>query len=216
MSALELQQSLVKSCLLLVTFFFSACATTNSLDNLAEMLQGRYDSHPQGTAASADSQRFVDSHQRADAPALGDYVFYLQLNRGQSLTLYRQRLLVFALNSHNGQIEQRSYALNAPERFVDANRGDPILSGLTSTDIQSLFDEGCEQLWEEIDDGFRGYVDPSTCRIWSKRTQRYRRIEGETVLGASSLGLVERGYDDNLVQEFGTKQGEILILTRIE
>ena len=185
------------------------------IDDLAELMQGRFDSHPPGIAVDVDrSERLVDSRQRVVAPALGDVVFYLQLNQGEELRLYRQRILVFRIE--DGLTVQRAYVLNEPERFVDARSGDAILSGLVPDDVEPMFEEGCETVWSMIHGSFRGYTDPETCRIISSRTGKPRRIESEAILTNDRLYLVERGYDDDMNQLFGTPQGESTTLYRLD
>lgn len=193
-------------------------ATTSALaddvERLAALMQGRFDSHPPNAGTTDAEQRFVDSRQRADAPELGDVVFYLQLNRGADLELYRQRILVFT--EHEGRIEQRAYTLKDPSQFVDAKTGDDRLRGIRTTDIEPMFAEGCAQTWTATDDGFAGHTNPATCRIISSRTGNPRRIEAETILRRESLALAERGFDDDMNQLFGTPPGEVTTLYRVE
>lgn len=191
-----------------------ASAAADVLDELAALMQGRFDTHAGDTSLPA-AQRLVDSRQRVVAPAIGPVVFYLQLNRGAALALYRQRLLVFAPDG-SGNVVQRAYTLNDATRFVDAEAGDPVLAGLTMADVTPMFERGCGQLWTRTSDGFRGYTDPGTCRIISGRTSEPRRIEAETALTAESLSLAERGYDDDMKQLFGTPPGTLTLLQRIE
>ena len=199
--------------LLLVPLAVGADSAT--LERLAELMQGRYDSHPPGIETNVpDAERLVDSRQRADAPALGDVVFYLQLNRGADRTLYRQRILVFT--EKNGEIEQAAYTLKDAERFVDAEVGDPVLSGLTLDDVAPMFGDGCGQIWTADGDAFVGYVNPATCRIVSTRTGKPRRIEANSLLLVDGLSVSERGYDDDMNQLFGSPPGEATTLIRID
>ncbi len=190
-------------------------AGADALDALARSMQGRFDTHAPGRETNLPiDQRLVDSRQRADAPAIGEVVFYLQLNQGADLRLYRQRLLVFAIEGES--IVQRAYVLNDPARFVDARSGDAVLSDIAADDIRPMFERGCGQVWTTTESGFRGYTDPGTCRIVSSRTGKPRRIEAEAVLTTDELLLVERGYDDEMNQLFGTPQGDSTVLHRIE
>lgn len=205
---------------LIVLIFLSSAtsvAGAQQLEDLAGMMQGRFDSHPPGTdVATPVEQRIVDSRQRLDAPELGDAVFYLQLNQGADLKLYRQRILVLSVDPENGAITQKAYTLREPEKFIDARSGDAILEGLSESDIEPMFREGCGQRWTADGDAFRGYTDPATCRIISSRTGKPRRIEAVNLLTVDSLALVERGYDDNMNQLFGTPPGESTALVRLE
>ena len=106
---------------LILLLFLPGMALGGPIDDLAAMMQGRFDTHPPGVTVDIDvSERLVDSRQRVDAPDLGDVVFYLQLNQGEDLKLYRQRILVFRIEG--GVTVQRAYVLQDPERFVDARR----------------------------------------------------------------------------------------------
>lgn len=192
-------------------------AGAQDIEGLAKLMQGRFDSHPPGveTLAPAD-ERIVDSRQRVHASGLGDAVFYLQLNRGPELALYRQRILVLNADPESGAITQKAYTLREPERFVDARSGDSILDGLGANDIEPMFQEGCGQRWTADGDAFVGFTDPQTCRIISGRTGKPRRIEARNLLVVNGLSLVERGYDDDMNQLFGTPQGESTSLIRVE
>ena len=195
----------------------ASVAGAQQLEDLAGMMQGRFDSHPPGTdVATPAEQRIVDSRQRLDAPELGDAVFYLQLNQGAELKLYRQRVLVLSVDPENGVITQKAYTLKEAEKFVDARSGDAILETLSENDIEPMFREGCGQRWTADGDAFRGYTDPATCRIISSRTGKPRRIEAVNLLSKNGLSLVERGYDDDMNQLFGTPPGDSTVLRRVE
>ena len=199
--------------LLLIPLFVSA--QDSLLDDIARAMEGRYDTHPTGieTTTSVDD-RLVDSRQRVDAPSLGAVVFYLQLNTGANLDLYRQRVLVFE-ETETG-VTQNAFTLREPERFVDARTGDSVLTSVTAADVEPMFETGCGQHWERKNGGFYGYTDPATCRIISSRTGKPRRIEAETLLDGDRLELAERGYDDDMVKLFGSPLGERTALYRVE
>ena len=201
--------------LLLAALPLSATADNGALDVLAKLMQGRFDTHAPGHASDLPHEgRLIDSRQLVDAPDLGAVVFYLQLNQGEDLSLYRQRILIFEVQ--DGGIIQKAYTLNDAPKFVDAQRGDAALDALTMDDLNPMFQEGCGQVWTQTDTGFSGYTDPATCRIISGRTGKPRRIESEALLTGNSLSLVERGYDDDMNQLFGTPQGESTRLHRVE
>jgi hypothetical protein len=200
---------------LLLAVPLSANADSRAFDVLAEIMQGRFDTHPPGQEAELPQERrLVDSRQRVNAPDLGGVVFYLQLNQGEDLALYRQRILIF--EEKDGRITQKAYTLNNASQFVDARSGDAALDALTTDDLKPMFQEGCGQVWTQTDTSFTGYTDPATCRIISGRTGKPRRIESVAILTGASLSLVERGYDDDMNQLFGTPQGESTRLYRVE
>ena len=185
------------------------------LDDIANAIEGRYDTHPPGVETTTPiDDRLIDSRQRVDAPDLGTAVFYLQLNRGGNLDLYRQRILV--LEETERGVVQKAYTLREPERFVDARAGDRVLSKVTLADVEPMFETGCGQHWRRAEEGFFGYTDPKTCRIISSRTGKPRRIEAETLLGGNRLELAERGYDDDMNPLFGSPAGERTTLYRVE
>ncbi len=197
-----------------ISVILCACATVQpspqltTLEQLATIMQGQF-----GPAQPSGDEAFFDSRQRIVAPDIGPVVFYLQLNRGPQRELYRQRVLV--LTSEAGEIVQRAYRLKHPERFIDATRDDPVLTGLRVEDVELMFEPGCEQRWEKRGAEFFGYTDPATCRIISSRTGLPRRIEASTRLSQDTLWLAERGFDDQMRQLFGTEAGRSLQLYRI-
>ena len=200
-----------------VTPASGAADDTPLLSRLAEAMAGRFDTQCQCANGSASpGERFVDWRQRIDAPALGDYVFYQQLNRGDKLTLYRQRILVLRQRPDSDRVEQVTYALREAERYVDGGASDAVFDDLGTDRLEPVFDDGCEQVWTATGSGFIGYVNPETCRIVSKRTGKPRRIEARTTIGLDGLSLVERGYDDDGNQLFGTPPGESLSLWRVD
>lgn len=191
------------------------CLADTALEDLAVLMQGRFDSHLPGIATDVPlDERIIDSRQQIAAPQIGALVVYLQLNRGAGLDLYRQRVLVFDVGA-DGAVTQQAFTLSEPERFIDANTGDAVLLDLSRDDLEPLLSNGCEQVWLRRDDGFRGYVDPDTCIIISSRTGKPRRIEAETLLNSGTLVLVERGYDEGFNQLFGTPPGEHAVLHKM-
>ncbi len=204
-----------KAALLLLATVTSvaACASTpDKLQLLSNLMSGTFD-----TAAAKDSaisdNRFIDQRIRIQAPELGEHVFYQQLNQGDALSLYRQRIVIFSTNPTGTEITSRSYALRSPEDYVNAGASD--FENFSSADIIDFMAAGCEQVWAPIDHGFRGYVDPKTCKIISSRTAKLRAIESVNILTKNSLQLVERGFDaETGKQLFGTPQGQTLTLGR--
>lgn len=183
----------------------------STIDRLALMLEGHWDTHAGPTDLPLE-QRFVDRRVRIDAPEIGARVFYQQLNQRADLTLYRQRILVFAEDEH-GQPVNRSYALADPQAHVDATA--ESLAGLTPDALLDSMAAGCEQRWTATTTGFRGYVNPATCVVISSRTGLPRAIESVNILSVDTLQLVERGYDEQGKQLFGTPAGETLLLYRV-
>ena len=184
-----------------------AVANDGVLDDIAALMHGEF-------TMDVGETRMIDRRVRIDAPAVGDVVFYLQINQGPELAVYRQRILVLETDPASGDVVQRAFSLNDPERWVDAEP--PQLKDLTMDDMERTLPEGCEQVWTKTARGYRGYTDPGTCRIISSRTGKPRRIEAVTELTESSLSLVERGFDEQGNQLFGTKPGDSYVLRRID
>ena len=197
-----LERSLVA--IVLLALAATSAADDDMLESFATLMQGRFE-------IDEPDNRMVDERIRVDAPAIGDVVFYMQLRQGPELAVYRQRILVF--EAEDAAIYQRAYSLHEPERWVDASADQ--LSGLGADDIKPTLPDGCDQVWIVVDQGFRGYTDPRQCTVISSRTGKPRSIEAKTLLTGSMLSLVERGFDEQGNQLFGTKPGEALVLRRV-
>ena len=193
----------------------AVAADQATLDRLASLMSGRFDNQAAIAAGDVEEGEFLsDWRQRIDAPALGDTVFYLQLNQGEDRELYRQRILVLTVDTETDSIRQTAYTLRNPEPFVDAMSTSDVFNDLGPGAVERLLGEGCAQHWTETDGGFTGYVDPERCRIISSRTGNPRRIEALTVLTATTLDLAERGFDDEGNHLFGSAEGETTRLER--
>ena len=181
-----------------------ACAEQPLIDDLLAAMEGTF------VAANGD---FLYRRARVNAPALGKHVVYLQVNRGRDRALYRQRILTLAPDDDGETIVETAWTLSAPGQFEDARADDPAFVDLSFEDLGAAMAVGCEQRWRRQDDSWSGSVDPSTCRIVSKRTGKPRRIQSETRLWPDRLHLVERGFDDSGERQlFGTPPGEFLEL----
>ncbi|MCC5861461.1 MAG: hypothetical protein JJT93_06075 [Gammaproteobacteria bacterium] len=182
-------------------------------DALVAMLEGVYrtvhDTH------SPDSPQLVDRRHRVLAPALGEHVLYWQLNSGPEQRIYRQRLLVIEPDAASGLLRQRTMSFRAPARFADRFDDAALFAALTEEDVVNELPPDCLPLWRETRRGWRSYLDPARCRIFSSRHQDYRHIEAEVDLGPQSLGQAERGFDGQGRQLFGTPPGEMLLLERV-
>lgn len=187
-------------CLLLL--LGSAAAADETLESLAALMAGTYQS---------TSPPFVDRRVRVAAPELGQVVFYLELLQGDPLEVYRQRLLVFE-RDERGRILQRAFLIADPDRL--AMRTESEIRTSDFRDVTPMLGEGCETIWSQTESGFRGYTNPATCVITSSRTGNLRHIEAETVIAKDSMTLIERGYDPAGNQLFGTPQGSRLTLVR--
>ncbi len=191
--------------LLLVALSTSAVADDELVESLASLIAGVYEINTPET-------RMTDRRIRIAAPDIGAVVFYLQVNQGPELAVYRQRILV--LEADGDKVTQRAYSFIDPESWIDSSAHD--LAGLLPEAVERTLPDGCETVWTAVDNGYRGYTDPTRCTIISSRTGKPRRIESETLLSESTLSLVERGFDEQGVQLFGTMPGESLVLRRAD
>ena len=190
--------------LVLLALAAVAPADDDLLETFAALMQGRFE-------IDEPDNRMIDQRIRVDTPEVGDVVFYMQVRQGPELAVYRQRILVF--EAEDAAIYQRAYSLHEPKRWVDASAVE--LSDLGADDIKPALPDGCDQVWIIVDQGFRGYTDPRQCTVVSSRTGKPRSIEAKTLLTESMLSLVERGFDEQGNQLFGTKPGEAVILRRV-
>lgn len=192
-------------------------ADESQVEQLSALMAGRFDNLPAIESGAVEPAEFLsDWRQRIDAPALGDTVFYLQLNRGEDQGLYRQRILVFDWDDEMSAVRQTAYLLNEPAAFEDALSTNDIFRDLGPDRVQRMSDDGCAQYWQPVENGFRGYVDPGKCRIISSRTGNPRHIEALTILTATTLDIAERGFDEEGNHLFGSAIGETTQLTRTQ
>lgn len=206
----------MRHALCLALLIASVPAQADDLQTLARLMDGRFAAHPDSLGQGVQPEdQFVDWRQRVEAPSLGNYVFYQQLNQGSDLELYRQRIFVLSWNPDTREIEQQTFRLRHPQHYVDARANDAAFEGFSATDVEPYFAEGCIQIWTPTNDGFRGYLDPDNCRIISSRTGKARLIESENLLTTDGLAIAERGYDEARQQLFGTPPNELLKLTRL-
>lgn len=167
------------------------------------------------TAPDDPDNDIRDQRVLIDAPALDGVWIYYQLNTGEDRKVYRQRVIHLRISENDEALIQSTYGLNEPASYVDAWANPTLLSALTKEKMKPYFEEGCEQVWRP--DGaksWRGYVDPTTCRIFSERRQQYIFIEAEARLDESAYRQTERGIDGEGNILFGTAPGEFIVLYR--
>lgn len=171
------------------------------------------------TAPDDPDNDIRDQRVRINAPALDGVWLYYQLNTGPERKLYRQRVINLSPAASDGDdgrtVLQHTYILKEPERYVDAWSDPDLLAAMTPEQIEPFFEQGCEQVWRPDDTGgWRGYVDPKTCRIFSERRQSYISIEAEARLDETAYRQTERGYDRDGNMLFGTAPGAFIVLYR--
>ncbi len=204
--------------LALACFLLSACsnrttqAQADQVEQLLAMMAGTYSG--QTSSAANNSGMMTDVRIRVNAPAISPYVMYWEVRTGPQQNLYRQRLLSYTLESSTNKIIQQTWKLNDNLEWPNPMNKDAF-SSLTKDHVNSQLGSLCVNKWSKVEQGWRSYLDPTSCRIWSERRQKFRRIEGESLLSKESLSQAERGYSDTgMVQEFGTPLGELHSLKR--
>lgn len=202
---------------------FSGCAS--SIDNNAKAAHAGADAAPidqlstlmTGYFQTADDDpknTIRDRRIRLNAADFDGVWFYYQLNTGAEWKVYRQRVVQLT-SGDNGGVIQTTYGLKDPARFVDLWDKPDVLASVTSDDIEPYFEEGCEQNWQVSTDGaWRGYVNPTSCKIFSERRQAPISIEAEAILDQDTYRQTERGFDENGNKLFGTPVGEFIVLYR--
>jgi len=212
-------------------------AAESRLDQLVDLMVGEYRSvsgSVSGLApgsATMDGQPMQDRRLRVNAPQLGEHVIYLQVNTGPELEkIYRQRIFVFREVPGSAEIQQISYSFKHPEPFADAagkpNHAAEQFLALDENDFEATLPDHCVQTWHQPDGqgdkkgahsspAWVELVSPDRCRIWSERSQAWRRIGSETRLFPDRIEVAERGFDDAGEQVFGTPPGEFLVLPRV-
>lgn len=196
----------------LLPYVLIGCAglSPNETDELATLFVGTFDTTE---IPGSEESRIVDRRVRIDAPDLGEFVFYQQINRGDDLELYRQRIFVWKVDQQTNEISQSAYTLRDAERYIDARQADFVDLSLTA--LASFMPIGCEQIWTRNERGFQGFVDPDSCRVVSTRTGKVRSIEAESQIEQQTLALAERGFDPQTGEQlFGTPAGQYTLLGR--
>ncbi len=185
-------------------------STEDPASTLSALMTGTFQTAPDDPDNTIRDRRVPVTSTNLD----GVWLYY-QLNTGEDWDVYRQRVVELATDGDSGGVVQKTYGLKKPGRFVDAWDNPALLSSITYDDIEPFFDEGCEQRWTlSAEDGWHGYVDPETCKIFSERRQSHISIEAEARLDAEIYRQTERGYDDAGNKLFGTEPGEFIVLYR--
>lgn len=167
------------------------------------------------TAPNDPDNNIRDQRVQIDAPALDGAWVYYQLNTGEDRKVYRQRVIHLSISENEDALIQRTYGLNEPASYVDAWQNPALLSALTKEKMKPYFEDGCNQVWRrDAANSWKGYVDPTTCSIFSERRQSHISIEAEAQLDETSYRQTERGFDANGNKLFGTAPGELIVLYR--
>lgn len=206
------------SIIITLILLLTACANDllqhkqDPIEQLLSLMAGTYAG--QTSSAANNAGKMTDLRMRINAPAISPYAMYWEVRTGPEQKLYRQRLLTYSLDALTDEIIQQTWMLNDNLEWP-TNLDKNAFVELTKDEVNSQLGKLCVNKWKKVDQGWRSYLDPKSCRIWSERRQKFRRIEGESLLTKESLSQAERGYSDSGMQkEFGTPQGELHSLQR--
>lgn len=194
---------------------------SDAVAGLSSMLLGTFSSNENDADLIIVDRRFLlrNSAQSEDGSA---WIYY-QLNTGEDRKLYRQRIIQLVPQTDN-TIIQKTFVPRELEKWVNAWQTPELLDTFQVTDVEPKFQQGCDQIWriQESESGLKedepqvwlAYVDPNTCKIYSKRRKSTIGIESESILSDSMLQQTERGFDAQGNQLFGTKPGEFITLIK--
>lgn len=204
-----------------LVFLCSACvlascaapkASTLDLENFAEVYENTFETSPDSGDGFVRDQRV-----RVRAEGLPGVWFYNQLNTGDTRKLYRQRVSHITTDTARDVLLQATYTLNDPAALENAWENPAVLTALTRDDINPLFNVGCELTWKQkSSETWRGYVDPKSCVIDSKRRNKKIRIESESELSTDLYRTSERGYDIDMNYVWGSSPGEMISLYPVQ
>lgn len=198
----------MKRFLCLAIFTLTACSAAPSKSSeLAQFMEGHF------IAGQPDAETYFHDKRVRIAPLTsegGEWLYY-QINRGADDSVYRQRIL-HLVEGPNETVVQTAYTLTQPEQF--SGMGDALKS-ISTSDLDTAFTAGCEMIWQTVENGWSGRVDPQTCIIDSSRRQTQIRIGSVSQLSTDGLRQGESGYHMDGSYLWGTKNNDDLyILTR--
>lgn len=189
----------------------SACATLSEVspdEALAADMAGTFE-----TAIGTD-EAMRDRRFRLTPLGDGEWLYY-QVNHKADLSVYRQRVLQLEPLA-DGRVRQSAWTVKEAEAHVDLWRNADAVAALDLDDLSTGLEEGCAQIWERIDTGWTGTVDPATCIITSKRRGTEIRIGADSKLTETTLELAERGFNLEGEQMWGTEPGSYHSLARVD
>lgn len=181
----------------------------DSID-LTKQLEGQFQTYESDT-----ENRLADRRMRINPLGDGEWM-YTQVNSGEELKLYRQRIMQFVDTDFG--VEQKAYKLVNPEDFVGLWNHPDKVESLTMESLEPYLDDGCNMLWNKAPDSefiWHGKIDHKVCTIYSERRQSKIHIGAESRISTAELQQTERGFDQQGEQLFGTDPGAFIRLQRI-
>lgn len=148
---------------------------------LTEWFEGEFDNEEQrwfqadprsNTPEDERHVRLHATHERIDAPAFGEHVFYVEEYRGNDPNdVYRQRLVIFSSQPGAAGIRMQQGFFHEPERFLGAQHDPSALSGLAKSDV--FFLDECDVYWKRVAGQFQGGMRPKSCVFGEGELRRY-------------------------------------------
>lgn len=175
-----------------------------------QLIQGQFDNYNQinfqtNNFLSAQDKpskphtRLYISHDKIDAPWLGEYVYYQRTHSGgRDKPVYRHGIMVAEADYQQGGVRVAQYKFHQHKAFDDV---DAETMSLSEADIYR-FGDGCDALFKQVGEGFIGGISPDTCRV-KGRSGRQIGIKTAQYLGADAFYHLEEGYSVDGQELFG-------------
>ncbi len=185
-------------------------AKEGSIDELLLWLSGDFDNaaqfKSQPPVEAGDTATFSHlglQRRRVDAPQLGKYVIYAQINRqADPNDVYRQSVQVFSV-AEDGSIQAKNYRFANPEAHGDILQTPGAFKALTPEDLVPALPEGCDPKWQFEDGTYVSRIDRQDCVMISRRDGKPRHIQATEFLSQSAIRNEESGYTADGAMIFG-------------
>jgi len=176
--------------------------TKNDVISFIDIMLGEFKTHPENK-----ENQILDRRVLIKSANLEGHWIYSQLNTGPDKKVYRQRVSKIAISKDGKAIVQKSYVLKTPEQFTEFWGQADIFNSLSENDLERFANEGCVQKWTKAAPGaWKGYVDPNTCLIRSKRRNVDIRVEAESKISGDIYKTNERGFDVERIHYANTRK----------
>lgn len=183
------------------------------LQALTRMLQGDYFSDAAGGAREG---RPIYQRIRNITPPNGHrHAMYSEMRHdGPDGEYYRQ--LIYLFDEAPDRTENRMQALRVADKDIAATLiADPDALATGAVETTSAISDTCYTVWQTLDDGYSGWIDPERCIITGKRGDQ-RRIEARTQISSHSIRQLERGFSIDGDLLFGTATDDPYIWPRVD
>jgi len=175
--------------------------------------EGEFDSGEQvafadelGIPKDAIPERIHSIFKRADLPAFGEHVFYVeQYLDGDPAKIYRQRLYSFSLDPEEQAIKLVIHIPADPATLVGAHRDPSKLAGLVPDATRTM--PGCDVFWQRRGDAFLGYMKPGACTFQSSRSGKTIVVSDDLYLDDDEIWIFDRAVDTEGNHVYGNTAG---------